>query len=248
MNDLFGFKAPDGFEDHLTITPVSVIDLYAQKKNERRSDGGHSNTSSRNEYSPFPEEVARLCYELYLRDRKTIFDPFAGWGERGFYAKQYSKEYIGFDINQDAIDYAKTTFAVENILADSASDDIPKHDGVITCPPYWNLEKYSDDGLDSAPTWASFLYEYWHLFGRVYARAGIGAIFCIQVGDWRSEGVYYDLAHKTRVLFEEMGAETIDDVIISRKNISKIKIMLPQAKRLDYTVKTHEYLLVFKKP
>lgn len=247
MNDLFGFDAPEQSE-HLTVTPVSVIDLYAQKKSIRRSSGGHSNISSRNEYSPFPEEVARLCYELYLRDKKYIFDPFAGWGERGFYARQYAKEYRGFDINSDAIEYARNEFEVSNTLADSSDAVIPRFDGLITCPPYWNLESYSDDGADAAPTWKSFLYEYWHIFSRVYGAAKSGSVFCIQVGDWRSNGTYYDLAHKTRSLFEELGATTVDDVIISRKNISKIKVMLPQAKRLGYTVKTHEYLLVFKKP
>lgn len=246
MSDLFGFDAPEA-ADHLTVTPVSVIDLYAQKTSIRRSTGGHDNISSRQEYSPFPEEVARLCYELYLSDHKSIFDPFAGWGERGFYAKQYGKEYRGFDINPDAISYAAKEFGVSNTLADSADAQIPRFDGLITCPPYWNLEIYSDDGIDSAPTWASFLYEYWHVIGRAYAAAKQGAIFCIQVGDWRANGIYYDLAHKTRSLFEELGAITIDDVIISRKNVSKIKVMLPQAKRLGYSVKVHEYLMVFKK-
>jgi DNA modification methylase len=244
--DLFGFEPPDS-EGHLTITPVSVIDLYAQKKSIRRSIGGHSDISSRQEYSPFPEEVARLCFELYLRDSKYIFDPFAGWGERGFYAREYGKKYRGFDISHEAIKYAANEFVVCNTLADSAEQQIPKFDGLITCPPYWNLERYTDAGMDSAPTWKSFLYEYWSIFERVYAAAKQGATFCIQVGDWRSENVYYDLAHKTRSLFEELGATTIDDVIVSRKNISKIKVMLPQAKRLGYTVKTHEYLLVFKK-
>lgn len=247
MNDLFGFEAPAATTEHLTVTPVSVIDLYAQKKSIRRSSGGHDTKSSRQEYSPFPEEIARLCYELYLRDSKRIFDPFAGWGERGFYAAQYGKEYTGFDINPAAISYARAEFGVTNTLADSACDDIPRFDGLLTCPPYWNLEQYSEFGVDSAPTWAGFLCEYWHIFGRAYEAAKEGAMFCIQVGDWRSNGIYYDLAHKTRVLFEELGATTIDDVVVSRKQVSKIKIMLPQAKRLGYSVKTHEYLLVFKK-
>jgi DNA modification methylase len=247
MRDLFSFEPPPAESQHMTVCPTSVIDLYAQSKSVRRDTGGHNSKSSRAEYSPFPEEIARLCYELYLRDKTAIFDPFAGWGERGFYAKQYGMNYTGFDINPVAIEYARNTFGVINTLADSASDDPPEFDGLITCPPYWNLETYSPMGLDASGTWPNFLSEYWHVFGRVYDFAKPGAVFCIQVGDWRSDGVYYDLAHKTRVLFEELGAETIDDVIVSRKNVTKIKVMLPQAKRLGYTVKMHEYLMVFRK-
>jgi hypothetical protein len=77
--------------------------------------------------------------------------------------------------------------------------------------------------------------------------ATAGARFCVMVGDWRSKGVYYDITHQTRKIFEKLGATTIDDVVISRKGVSKIKIMLPQAKRLGYSVKVHESLLIFQK-
>jgi len=45
-----------------------------------------------------------------------------------------------------------------------------------------------------------------------------------------------------------LGAEPIDKIICNRKIISKIKIMIPQARRLGYTVRVHENLSVFKKP
>jgi hypothetical protein len=47
---------------------------------------------------------------------------------------------------------------------------------------------------------------------------------------------------------DELGAKIFDQIVVSRKTTSKIKIMLPQAKRLGYSVRVHESLLVFKKP
>jgi hypothetical protein len=44
-----------------------------------------------------------------------------------------------------------------------------------------------------------------------------------------------------------LGFKPFDKVVVSRLTTSKIKIMLPQAKRLGYTVKVHETLSVFKK-
>jgi len=38
-----------------------------------------------------------------------------------------------------------------------------------------------------------------------------------------------------------------DKVVLSSKKYSKIKVMLPQAKRLGYTVKVHQILLVYYK-
>lgn len=35
---------------------------------------------------------------------------------------------------------------------------------------------------------------------------------------------------------------------VGKRYVSKIKIMLPQAKRLGYSVRVHENLLVFRKP
>jgi hypothetical protein len=67
------------------------------------------------------------------------------------------------------------------------------------------------------------------------------------VGEWRSKRIYYDFEYETRRIFKELGATIIDQIIVSRKKTSKIKIMLPQCKRLGYSVRVHETLLVFRK-
>ena len=48
-------------------------------------------------------------------------------------------------------------------------------------------------------------------------------------------------------MFDSFGATPFDSVVISRRDTTKIKIMIPQAIRLGYTVKLHEMLLVFEK-
>lgn len=66
-------------------------------------------------------------------------------------------------------------------------------------------------------------------------------------GDWRKNGVYYDLVFQIEKMMADCGATIIDKLVVSRKNISKIKIMLPQCKRLGYSVRVHENLLVYRK-
>lgn len=244
--DMFG-GALAGGRPRIDVLPCSVLEIGPQA-GDRREVGGHDSTSSRAQFSHFPAEVGSLCMQLYLRDCFNIFDPFAGWGERHADAVSAGKQYVGYDINPHAIEEARRVYGVSNTLADSHVQPIPLFDGLITCPPYWNLETYSVRGIENAKTFDEFIERGLNpVYERCYDAAQVGAMFCVMVGDWRQDGVYYDLAHKTRRMFDNFGATTIDEVIVSRRTVSKIKVMLPQAIRLGYTVKVHETLLVFQK-
>jgi len=239
------YQIPDKKNNQLSIIPVSVIDIEAQKK---RGKEDHAKQSSRSNYSPFPVEIADLCCEFFLRDSTLVFDPFAGWGERGRACAKFNKKYVGIDISSDAINKAFTEYGIVNTPADARTFPIPEFDGMITCPPYWNLEQYaSDKGMDRIKTWEGFLSDLNLVFERCFNAARIGTVFCIMVGDWRKKSVYYDLEFEVSKMFKSYNASVVDKIIVSRKKISKIKIMLPQCKRLGYSVRVHENLLIFKK-
>lgn len=242
------------FTDHLnvkphqefsTILPISVIDIAAQG---RRPKQNHDAVSSRENYSPFPVEIATLCAELFLRSATVVFDPFAGWGERGNAITAAGKRYIGYDSSSEAVARTFTDYGITTQVADSRIAPIPSFNGLLTCPPYWNLERYESlNGLDRDRTWEKFLLSLRIIFMRCWDAADIGATFCVMVGDWRKNHIYYDLEFHVSLMFKEFGANIVDKLIVSRSKISKIKIMLPQAKRLGYSVRVHENLLVFRK-
>jgi len=228
--------------------PVSVFDMDKIGKIGIRGQQSHSKQSSRSSYSPFSPQIAEWCMEYFLRDATTLFDPFAGWGERHVAAKNANKVYLGYDISQNAIEFAKSHYKVNNILANSLTEEIPYHDGLITCPPYWNLEKYADEeGLDRLKDWKDFLERYEQVWKRVSEKALPGSKYCIMVGDWRKKNIFYDFTYQTEKIMEKCGLKPFDKVVLSQKKISPIKIQMPQAKRLGYTVKVHQYLLVYKK-
>ena len=58
--DLFG--DPIRIKYELDVIPVSVIDLTPQKV---REEGDHNSKSSRQGYSPFPAQIASLCFEFF---------------------------------------------------------------------------------------------------------------------------------------------------------------------------------------
>lgn len=241
---LFG-EAPIPPAPRIETLPVSVIDVAA---GERRSHGGHGSTSSRAEFSGFPAEVASLCAQLYLRDADVVFDPFAGWGERHYHVARAGKQYVGFDTSPEAVAFARETFGVENTLADSLRADIPAHSGLLTCPPYWNLERYAGNGIDRCGSFDEFCVLLERIIRACVLSARPGSIYCVQVGDWRAKGVYYDLTHRTRTMLYDAGLDPIDEVVVSRAKVSKIKVMLPQAIRKGYSVRVHESLLVYRVP
>ena len=245
MNELFDLPISLRPRDYLNVLPVSVIEIEAST-NGIRDESGHDDESSRSGFSQFPHEIAETCAQLFLRDCTHVVDPFAGWGERGDAMKRNGLTYSGYDLSDEAIKSAKERYGVDNIKADSRLVDVPAHDGLITCPPYWDLEQYQGNGLDKVNTWDGFLNEYCKVLRRFASKAKRGATYCIATGDWRAKGIYYDLTFQTESILKEIGFIPHDKVIISRLGISKVKIMIPQAKRLGYTVKVHETLTVFR--
>lgn len=232
---------------YLTIIPTSVIDIGKQSKRIIEKDH-HNNKSSRSGFSPFPDEINTLCYEFFLKDCTQVFDPFAGWGERAAKAKEVGIPYYGIDTSATALKIANDYYDVTNHLGNALTYKYPKFDGVLTCPPYFNLEKYeSEKGIDRHKKWSEFLTDYETIMKRLVDGADDGCTFCIMVGNWRKAGVYYDLQFETDRILKGYGLTIIDKIVVSRKKVSKIKIMLPQCKRLGYSVNLHEYLLIYRK-
>ena len=99
--------------------PVSVFDVEKAGKNKIRKKQDHNKVSSRATYSPFPEDVAEWCAEYFLRDSQTVFDPFAGWGQRhkAIINKEKQKE----ESFADVITYIKSKFSAYFTLMVAAS-------------------------------------------------------------------------------------------------------------------------------
>jgi len=231
-----------------THTPVSVVETKRIGSKGIRTIKHQEKKSSRTEYSPYPMEVGEMCAEFFCRDAALVVDPFAGWGERNVCCTKFNKPYIGYDISPEAIEYAKKKYNVINYLADSRTEPIPPHDALITCPPYWNLEKYKgDNNLSRIKNWNDFLDDYELILSRCAEEALPDSTYCFMVGDWRMNKEYYNLSYETERIMLKLGFKTFDKVIINQKPITPYLKMMHNAKRFGYTAKVHQYLLVFKR-
>lgn len=113
--------------------------------------------------SQFRPSVAKFIYEHFKAE--SVLDFSAGWGDRlaGFYAADCTKKYYGIDPNKNLFTgyknqmqaYMKLTdnkhAEIYNLPAEECCslDNFPKVDLVFTSPPYFNIERYTEEDNQS---------------------------------------------------------------------------------------------------
>ena len=96
--------------------------------------------------------------QMVLRDHEVhgVYDPCAGWGERMLTCAALGIPYVGVDVNEQLVDgYARMQrdYGLSQcrfVLGDAATvalEDV-EADAVITCPPYGDIELYSEHGAE----------------------------------------------------------------------------------------------------
>lgn len=131
--------------------------------------GIHSTSFGYN-VSLFKPMIAKYIYKNYVK--KNILDFSAGWGARALAAMSLNLEYYGIDpltsteVNQIINYFGGKGFIVNGVSEDIKSyKDIPKVDCVMSCPPYYNLETYSEDANQSSVKYKEYngwIKEYWY--------------------------------------------------------------------------------------
>jgi hypothetical protein len=125
-------------------------------------------------------------------------------------------------------------------------------DGVCShnCPPYFDLEKYSDraDDLSNLATYEQFNYG---MFATALAHKALmkpGAFVCIVVGNFRDkEGELIDFRAHTVENFREVGFVFWQDIILS-KNFGSAAQRSTNSWKGHKLVPIHEHLLIFRQP
>lgn len=105
-------------------------------------------------YTSFNSALMRQVIDKYKV--KSVYDPCAGWGERMMTCGKLGVSYEGCDINSELFEgyekLAKLIDGFKPVLHNNDSANqlvIGDADAVITCPPYKNIEVYSDNGAEN---------------------------------------------------------------------------------------------------
>jgi hypothetical protein len=104
----------------------------------------------------FRPHLAKMICDA--KDGEYVLDPCAGWGGRMLGAVASGKGYVGFEPNDETynnlnelVNYLKLPNVIlYNDVAENMNKyDFPNPDIILTSPPYYNLEIYSDKGSEN---------------------------------------------------------------------------------------------------
>lgn len=214
--------------------------------------------ASKSETSIFDPVLCELAYRWWCPRGGQVGDCFAGGSVRGIVAQKLSLKYWGCDLRQEQVD-ANVTQARDIcegelptwICGDStvAIEGAPEMDYIFTCPPYGDLEVYSDDPRDlSTMSYDAFVAAYRVIIGKTLQRLKQNRFACIVVGDFRdNRGMYRGFVCDTINAFRDHGAGFYNHAIfVTPAGTLPVRTSahFPVSRKLG---KAHQDILVFCK-
>lgn len=211
--------------------------------------------------SIFDPVLCELAYRWFSPPAGRVLDPFAGGSVRGIVAAMLGRRYTGIDLRAEQIAANEDQAAAickdlmpEWIAGDSRNmgDLLPAGyaaDFVFSCPPYGDLETYSDDPNDlSTMEYPAFVTAYREIITAAVANLAPDRFACFVVGDFRDKkGFYCGFPSATIAAFEAAGARLYNEAVLVTA-VGSLPIRagraFESARKLG---KTHQNVLVFCK-
>lgn len=208
--------------------------------------------------SIFDPVLCEVIYNWFCPKKGIVYDPFAGGSVRGIVAEKLGRHYIGIDLSERQVDanqvnadklgvcpvwYCDDSRNADKYIPDGAADL------VFSCPPYHNLEKYSNHPLDlSNMNYADFIEAYTDIIEKSCRKLKENRFAVFVVGDIRdSKGVYRDFISDTKRLFKGNGMRLYNEMILLEQyGTAPMRAGLIFSAKRKVT-KVHQNVLVFYK-
>jgi DNA methylase len=212
--------------------------------------------------SIFDPTLTELVYRWFSPPTGLVLDPFAGGSVRGIVASKLKRQYVGIELREEQVlanrDQA-TAICQDPIpvwhCSDSLDIGIPckdvEADLVFSCPPYADLEVYSDDPKDlSNMPYPQFLSCYKEIIKRTCNLLKPNSFACFVVGEVRSKakgGGYYGFVPDTIKAFTDAGLAYYNEIILVT-SVGSLPIRAGRQFAAGRKIgKTHQNVLVFVK-
>lgn len=207
--------------------------------------------------SIFDPVLCEIIYNWYSPEGGVVLDPFAGGSVRGVVAEMLGRHYIGIDLSQRQVDANQMNADRLGVCPawycdDSRNMDAYIPDGsadlVFSCPPYHNLEQYSDHPLDlSNMNYADFCEAYEDIIWKACNKLKNNRFAVFVVGDIRdSKGAYRDFLSETKRIFRNSGLCLYNEsILLEQYGTAPLRAAFNFVYRK--TTKVHQNVLVFYK-
>lgn len=212
--------------------------------------------------SEFDPVLAEVLISWFCPDNGIIIDPFAGGSVRGIVSSLLGRKYIGIDLSQKQIEENEKNWAELEISTNKPqwvvgdSLEIDKHtegqmfDFVLACPPYADLEVYSDNPKDlSNMDYDKFKSVYSEIIGKCCKQLNDNSFACIVVAEVRDKktGMFRNFIEDTKRAFLDAGLKFYNDMVLINSYgtaPARTAHVFPISRKV---AKVHQNVLVFLK-
>ncbi len=209
--------------------------------------------------SIFDPVLCELAYRWFCPPGGQVLDPFAGGSVRGIVASKLGRRYLGVDLRAEQVaanEEQARAICDEPLPVWLAGDSrnlvemvgaVPQADLIFSCPPYGDLEVYSDDPLDlSTLDYPAFRQAHAEIIAQACSLLLPDRFACFVVGDFRDRaGMYRNFPAHTIDAFEAAGCRLYNDaILVTALGSLPIRVgrQFTTARKLG---KTHQNVLVF---
>ncbi len=210
--------------------------------------------------SIFDPVVCELVYRWHTLPGDRVLDPFAGGSVRGIVASTLARWYTGVDLRAEQIEANRAQAHLGSDIApqwiEGDATDLHAHldpsdefDLVFSCPPYADLEVYSDDPRDlSTMTYDSFSEAHGQAIRQAAERLRPDRFAAWVISDVRDKkGAYRGLVVDTIRAFEAAGLSFHNDaVLLDQVGTAAVRAERPFRATRKLT-RVHQHLLIFVK-
>lgn len=238
---------------------------YGLKSEVGREDNmvfsANLNAGSLKGTSLFDPVLCEIIYKWFMPTKGgKIIDCFAGGPPRGIIAEKSGHSYLGVDLRKEQVDSnyenAKELSCDLNklkwIADDSSNIDMyaedNEYDLLFTCPPYFDLEVYSDDDKDiSNMDYENFTRVYTDIIKKTARKVKDNRFAVVVISDVRDDkGYYRDLTGLTKKAFLEEGFGFYNDIILQNA-IGTGALRARKTMTYRKVTRVHQNVLVFFK-
>lgn len=245
-----GIKSELGRDDDLAYGAADGDDIVSKKIME--AGGGTS---------VFDPVLAELAYKWFAPPKGAILDPFCGGSVRGIVAAKLGYEYAGTELRKEQVEaniaQGKELLTQGEPMPTWVCDDAkniaahfkPEYDLLFTCPPYADLEVYSEDPRDiSNMPYEEFIEAYQAILKESASLLKDNRFAVVVVGEVRGgDGAYYNFVPDTINAMEAAGLRYYNDIVLVTA-IGSLSVRAGRAFEATRKIgKTHQNVLVFYK-
>jgi DNA modification methylase len=210
--------------------------------------------------SIFDPTLCELAYSWFSPVGGLILDPFAGGSVRGIVASKLGRQYIGVELREEQVtanrlqgdelcpDLTPVWHTGDSRNIDRICADV-QADMVFSCPPYADLEVYSDNPNDlSTLDYADFKKAYFEIIKKTCNQLKPDSFACFVIGEVRDKkGNYYNFVGDTIQAFLDAGLKYYNEaILVTAVGSLPIRVgkQFESGRKLG---KTHQNILVFLK-